>query len=72
MAQVQLDLSHRRPAVNRSGRSCFVGARIYRADEAARFTLRTHTHLLPGSEGRTRKAIDEAFRAEEADEETEE
>ncbi|MEV4472901.1 site-specific integrase [Nonomuraea sp. NPDC049504] len=36
------------------------------------FTLRTYTHLLPGSVGRTRKAIDEAFGAEDLGEETEE
>ncbi len=27
------------------------------------FTLRTYTHLLPSSESRTRKAIDDAFTA---------
>jgi hypothetical protein len=32
------------------------------------FTLRTYTHLLPSSETRTRKAIDEAFTEAEAGE----
>lgn len=27
------------------------------------FTLRTYTHLMPSSEGRTRKAVDSVFRA---------
>ncbi|OAH09289.1 hypothetical protein STSP_73730 [Streptomyces jeddahensis] len=30
------------------------------------FTLRTYTHLLPSSETRTRKAIDDAFTEAEA------
>ncbi|WP_240926281.1 tyrosine-type recombinase/integrase [Streptomyces sp. JB150] len=30
------------------------------------FTLRTYTHLLPSSETRTRKAIDDAFMEESA------
>jgi hypothetical protein len=32
------------------------------------FTLRTYTHLLPSSESRTRKAIDDAFTETEAGE----
>jgi hypothetical protein len=31
------------------------------------FTLRTYTHLLPSSETRTRKAIDDAFTETEAE-----
>ncbi|MFF5219534.1 hypothetical protein [Micromonospora sp. NPDC000442] len=31
------------------------------------FTLRTYTHLLPTSEDRTRRAIDEAFGEDQAD-----
>jgi hypothetical protein len=29
------------------------------------FTLRIHTHLLPASEDRTRRAIDKAFRSDD-------
>ncbi len=36
-----------------------------------RFTLRTYTHLLPSSETRTRKAIDDAFTEAEAEAEAE-
>jgi hypothetical protein len=32
-----------------------------------RFTLRTYTHLLPSSETRTRKAIDDALTEAEAE-----
>ncbi|WP_206641311.1 tyrosine-type recombinase/integrase [Nonomuraea polychroma] len=34
------------------------------------YTLRTYTHLMPGSDGRTRKAIDAAFRPEGPDDRT--
>ncbi|MEV0470558.1 site-specific integrase, partial [Streptomyces prunicolor] len=33
------------------------------------FTLRTYTHLLPSSETRTRKAIDDAFTEGKAEDE---
>lgn len=33
-----------------------------RCSRFARFTLRAYTHLMPSSETRTRKAVDEMYR----------
>jgi hypothetical protein len=39
----------------------------YLGHSSEAFTLRTYTHLMPSSEGRTRRAVDRALAFEDVD-----